>query len=409
MPISRTVLTFLHRQVWQRLPRGLRRSALFQTAAFAAPKPSPDARPAYPIVVAGAFRTASGLGQSARLCYEALSQAGMDVQAIDLTRLLRQVEDMPDYPLRDGRGAIGPGTLILHVNAPAVPLAMLKLGRRIVAGKYIVGCWAWELPTVPADWCHGVPFVHEIWTPSTFTARAIEPASGNRPVSVIAYPVALGHRPRLRPPRTAGEPFTVLSVFNVASSFARKNPCAAIQAFRLAFGNDENAHLVVKIANAQTFPQSLTLIEDAVRGAPNVTIIDRTCNALEIALLYEQADALLSLHRSEGFGLTIAEAMLNAIPAVATDWSGNADFLTAATGMPVPAAFIPANDPQGTYQQPGTSWAEPGIAGAAACLRDLYENPLKAQRLGEAAARFGHEAWSPARYVQTVRQCLGLP
>lgn len=195
MTMRRSVLSLLHKQLWQRLPRNLRRSALFQATALAAPKPTPDARAAHPIIVVGAFRTASGLGQSARLCYDALNQAGIPVLGIDVTRLMHQVEDMPDYTFRDGSTANGPGTLIVHVNAPTFALAMLKLGRPLITGKYIVGCWAWELPTVPPDWKYGLPFVHEIWTPSTFTANAIKPIAGTRPVPVIPYSVALGHRP----------------------------------------------------------------------------------------------------------------------------------------------------------------------------------------------------------------------
>jgi len=408
MTKPKAVMSFLHTQIWQRLPRGLRRSALFAATARAAPKPSPDARPAHPVIVVGALRTASGLGQSARLCYDALDQAGIPVMGIDVTRLLGEVEDMPDYPFRDGSACVGAGTLIVHVNAPTFPLAMFSLGQKLIEHKYVVGCWAWELPDAPPDWKHGVPFVHEIWTPSAFTAASIAPIAGNRPVPVVPYSIALGQHPKPRAPRQAGTPFTVVTIFNVASSFARKNPCAAIQAFRLAFGDAADAHLIVKIANTQAFPKSRALIEKAAGNAPNITIIDRTFNALEIALLYAQADALISLHRSEGFGLTIAEAMLYGIPTVATGWSGNVDFLTPQTGISVPYTLIPATDPQGGYQYPGMNWAQPDIPAAAAGLRYLYEHPVEATRLGESAARFAHAAWSPALYVETVRRQLGL-
>ena len=408
MTLRRNMVSLIHKQVWQRLPRTLRRESLFRLTALSAPKPTPNASAAHPIIVVGALRTASGLGQSARLCYDALDQAGIPVFGIDVTSLMRQVEDMPGYSFRDGSTAVGAGTLILHVNAPTLPLAMLKLGRKRVTGKRVVGCWAWELPDVPHDWKRGVPFVHEIWTPSVFTQTAIQPIAAGRPVLVLPYPVALGHHHRTRPNRQPGEPFTVLTIFNVASSFARKNPCAAIRAFRQAFGDDPKAHLIVKLANAQTYPESLTAIEQSVRDAPNITIIDRTYNTLEIALLYEKADALISMHRSEGFGLTIAEAMLNGMPAVATGWSGNADFLTPETGCPVPHTVVPAIDPQGGYHHPAMTWAEPDFAAAAAHLRHLYENPVDAARIGEAAANFAHTAWSPDLYVECVRRQLGL-
>jgi hypothetical protein len=107
---------------------------------------------------------------------------------------------------------------------------MLGIGRLCLATKHVVGYWSWELPRIPADWRHGIAFVHEVWVPSTFTAAAVKPLLAGRPVHVVPHPVAL-RAPR-RPPRTlpAKRCFTVLSIFNRASIFARKNPLAAIRA-----------------------------------------------------------------------------------------------------------------------------------------------------------------------------------
>ena len=402
------IVSLLHRQIWQRLPRTLRRSALFHASSFAAPKPTANAAPAFPLIVAGPLKTASGLGQSARLSHDALKSAGLPVLGVDLTKLLRQVEDAPNFAFTDASTHQGPGTLLLNVNAPTTPLAMMQLGSKLIARKRIAACWAWELPLVPPDWSHGIPFVHEIWTPSSFTAQAIAPIAAGRPLPVIPYPVALDHAAPKRVPRTSAGPFTVLTIFNVSSSFARKNPCAAIAAFRLAFGDDANAHLIVKLANPSSYPSSLDIIEEATSGAPNITIIDRTFNALEISLLYEKADALISLHRSEGFGLTLAEAMLRGLPVVATNWSGNVDFLTAQTGMPIPYTLIPACDPQGSYDHPEMTWADADIPAAADALTRLRDDPAFADQLGQDAARTALDTWSPDRYVAAVRTQLGL-
>jgi glycosyltransferase involved in cell wall biosynthesis len=285
---------------------------------------------------------------------------------------------------------------------------MMQLGSKLIAHKRIAACWAWELPLVPPDWSHGIPFVHEIWTPSAFTASAIQPIAAGRPVPVIPYPVALDRVPLKRVARTSADPFTVLTIFNVSSSFARKNPCAAIAAFRLAFGDDPKTRLIVKLANPSSYPASLDLIDDAAGGAPNITVIDRTFNALEIDLLYKKSDALISLHRSEGFGLTLAEAMLHGLPVVATDWSGNADFLTTQTGLPVPYTLISANDPQGSYDHPAMTWADADIPAAAHALTRLRNDPAFAAQLGHDAARFALDTWSPSRYVAAVRTQLGL-
>jgi len=402
----------LHRRLWRRLPRHWRRAALFHATALAAPRPSANARAAAPIIVAGALRTASGLGESARLCHDALKGAGLPVFGADLTAALMQPEDVWDFAFEDGRAIDGTGTIILHVNAPLVPLAMLRLGRRLVRDKRIVGYWAWELPAVPSDWRHGIPFVHEIWAPSRFTAEAIAPIAAGRPVHVAPHPVALSRTLCRASPalgaRGGGGPFTVLTIFDTASSFARKNPCAAIAAFRRAFGDDPSAKLVVKTQRLSKFPKCADLIYNAKANRGNIVLIDAIMSAAGISALYGAADAIISLHRSEGFGLTLAEAMSRGLPVVATGWSGNADFLTAATGVPVGYRLVPALDPDGTYHHPGVPWAEADVQAAAAALRRLRADPALGAALGRAAAEFAARAWSREAYARNARNNLGF-
>ena len=409
-------LSFVHRNIWQRLPREWRRLALFHATAWSAPRPAADVVAALPIIVAGALRTASGLGESARLCHDALKAAGLPVFGIDLTAGLMQPEDDAGFAFADGRHLTGRGTLVLHVNSPLVPLAMMRLGRAIVHQKRIIGCWAWELPGVPADWHHGIPFVHEIWAPSRFTAEAIEPIAAGRPVRVLPYAVAL-KSPLVAEHASTGashgpgmgeRPFTVLTIFNTASSFSRKNPLATIAAFRRAFDGDPSARLIVKTFNLSSYPQASSLIRDAIGSADNIVIIEQMLSASAISDLFSRADVVMSLHRSEGFGLTLAEGMLHAVAVVGTDWSGNHDFLTAQTGVPIPFRLVPAEDPQGTYNYPGMSWAEPDVEVAALALQRLRDAPELRRGLGQAAARFAATTWSADAYSRAVQSYLGV-
>jgi glycosyltransferase involved in cell wall biosynthesis len=400
--------SLLHRHLWQRLPRSWRRAALFHAAGLVAPRPSPDISPAAPIIVAGVFDTASGLGESARLCYDALKMAGVSVFGIDLTAALMQPNDVPDFAFLNGRSCEGPGTLILHVNSPLVPLAMSRLGRRLVGAKYVIGYWAWELPEVPPDWRHGIPFVNEIWVPSRFVADAIRPLAAGHPIHVVPHPVAVANSNGLILPRPSNGPFTVLTIFNAASSFARKNPCAAIKAFRTAFGDDRTTRLIVKGSNLSSFPQAFALLKDEANSAPNVVLMDEIMSAAGIASLYDEADVFISLHRSEGFGLTIAMAMLRGLPVIATGWSGNVDFLNDETGILVCYRLIPAKDEQGTYHHPNMMWAEPDIDDAAAALRRLRADPLLRTRLATHAAQFAARTWSPEAYTHEVTQILRI-
>lgn len=398
---------FLHCHLWQRLPRSWRRETLFKWMALLATRAKDGTRPAAPITVAGALRTASGLGESARLCYDALKASGLPVFGVDLTADLMQPLDHADFTFADGRDQEGPGTLILHVNSPLVPLATWRLGRRLVRDKFVIGYWAWELPCVPADWRHGIPFVHEIWMPSRFTADAVRPVAAGRPLRVVPHPVALRAVPS-PPVLRSDRPFTVLTLFNAASSVARKNPVAAITAFSRAFGNDAMTHLIVKTSNAATLPGAVGMITNAIGSRHNITLIDEVMSVQEIDALYHKANVVMSLHRSEGFGLTIAEGMLRGLPVIATDWSGNTDFLTPETGVPVPYRLIAAEDPQDTYHFPDMSWADADVAAAAGALRRLRTDPALATKLGQSAAAYARHAWSAESYASLVRPHLGL-
>jgi glycosyltransferase involved in cell wall biosynthesis len=399
------MIGLLHRHVWQRLPYRWRRATLFRAASLLAPRPLPGARPGLPPIVAGTLRTASGLGQSARLCRDALAAAGVPVASLDLTGPLRQPSDLPAPPARQ-EPPPGLGTLILHVNAPLTGLALAALGRRRVVGRRVVGYWAWELPDVPEEWRLGVPLVHEIWVPSRFTAAALRRIAGDRPVHVVPHPVALGPVPRPAPP--AGGPFTVLTIFDAGSSLARKNPEGAVTAFRRAFGEAPEARLVVKASRLDTLPPDQAGRLRGLCAAPNIVLIEEVLDPAGLDALYGQADVLLSLHRSEGFGLTMAEAMRRGVPVVATGWSGNADFLTPEVGVPVPWRLVPAVDPQRTYDFPEMSWAEPDLDAAAAALRRLREDPAGRARLGDAARALAAERWSAEAYRARLA-ALGVP
>jgi hypothetical protein len=400
------MLGHLHRHIWQRLPYGLRRAALFRASSLFAPRPRQDAMAAGPIIVAGAFRASSGLGRITRLMFEGLRAAGVPAIAADITAGLRQPADLP--PLADpGQARSGPGTLIVCVNAPLTGMALLAIGRQVVSGKRVIGLWNWELPEVPAEWRLGVGLVHEIWVSSAFTAGAIRPIAGNKPLHVVDYPINL-YPPSPRAERQPGAPFTVLCMFDAASSVTRKNPEGAIEAFRRAFGTDPSARLVLKAQRLAAAPAQKARLE-ALAAAPNLEILDATLDDAALDALYDRADVLLSLHRAEGYGLTLAEAMRRGLPVVATDWSGNVDFFSKSVGIPVPWTLVPAEDPQHTYHHPHIRWAEPDLDAAAAALRRLRDEPGLAVQLGAAGAAFAASRWGAAAWYARLPASARLP
>jgi glycosyltransferase involved in cell wall biosynthesis len=400
------VLTFLHRQVWRRLPHRTRRAALLRATSWGAPRITPSAKAKAPVIVAGLLSQASGLGAASRACHDALKARGVEVYAVDLTSALMHDRNYTGFVFADGRGLIGEGTILLHVSGPMVPLAMFRLGRRLVADKRVIAHWFWELPRMPDDWRLGVPFVHAICVNTSFVADAVRPIADGRRVHIVPYPLprpAGFPLPSARAPAgTAGRPFTALGVFNVASNFARKNPCASIAAFRRAFGDDASVRLIVQYSNAFAWPEAVSRLARAAEDADNIVLRGEVLSAAGMDALYDEADVVLSLHRAEGLGLVVAEAMLRGLPVVATAWSGNADFLTRETGMPIGYDLVPVDDPQGNYNLADCLWAEPDVEQAAAALRTLRADPTLRARLGAAAARQVSRVFDPARYAEAV-------
>lgn len=375
---------------------------MIETTRRMAPRIATHTTAGEPFIVVGELTAPTGLGVSAQLCYEALKASGADVIGIDLPALNRASRwwRPPTCPPRGG-------TLLLHVNGPFVPLALLRLPRVVVRSSHIVGVWAWELPALPDEWNVGFDFVHDIWAPSSFTAGVIATKAGGRPVHVVPHPASARHvYPPLTPEAREKKPFTVLSIFNAASSLARKNPVAAIQAFTQAFGNSPDCRLILKTDNLDDSGAPGLQLRAMVSGRENVTLIDESWPPERIDRLYAEADVVLSLHRAEGFGLSLAEAMLFGRPVIATNWSGNTDYLSSDVGCPIAYRLVSATDPQRIYDYPDLRWAEPDIQDAAAALRALYDNPKLCRQLGERAGQVARQLWSPERYVTRVRELL---
>jgi glycosyltransferase involved in cell wall biosynthesis len=373
----------LHR-LWQGLPKGLRRAAHARTTAWLAPQPDREPPPAHGgVAVCGETTRASGLGEGARLMHAALQSLGVKTWLIDAAPRLpgERAGAAPEMP-PDGV------PLVVHVNAPLMPAALMRLPRGSLAGRRVIGYWAWELPVVTPNWRAGLASVHEIWVPSQFTADALEPLAPGR-VRVVPHAVAIS------PPKPSAltradfglhdDVFMVLTSFSMASSFVRKNPLAAIAAFRAAFGSAPDKVMVLKVSHAELWPDDLATLRDAIADAPNIIVETRLLPAADSHALTACADVVLSLHRSEGFGLVPAEAMLLGRPVVATDFSGTTDFIDESCGIPVPYQLVPARDPRGVFQAPGAWWADADTGEAAVALTELAADPVRRRALGEAA------------------------
>jgi glycosyltransferase involved in cell wall biosynthesis len=388
----------------------LARPLLAQALPDAAPEIAPQA--ATRIGVVGLFRAPLGHARAAVLCAEELASAGAHVTRIDATSALNAPVDRHAAPATSGPES-DLDTVVLVVNPDGLPYALNALGTEIVRHRRVIGYWVWELERAPSSW-RGLAdrVVHGIWAPSRFAAEALEAAFA-RPVQVVPHPVALAafegiavgtgagrtassgatpHAARAHARKQLGvngECFVALTSFAMSSSLARKNPIGAIRAFGDAFAGRTNVRLVVRCVGGKTHPAAFTLLAQAVRDArAPVTLVDEVGGRAALEALYLASDAYVSLHRSEGFGLNLAEAMLHGLPVVATGWSGNLDFMDGASAALVgPRSLIPVTDPQRIYTQTNVRWAEPDNDVAVAHLRQLAHDPDWRLRLGAAGER----------------------
>jgi glycosyltransferase involved in cell wall biosynthesis len=395
--------------LWPRVPAQLRRSAFHGAVGLLRPRISAVSRDVIiehrvPRIVVGLLSSATGLGQSARLTAAALRSQGYSVLGIDLSGFFYEGERVT-HGLPDGRFHRGPGHAIVVINGPFMPYALTLVGRGFLEEKWITAYWAWELAHLPRNWTRGFPCLHEIAVPSQFVAQAIEPETAN-PVVVAAHPVACDPPPPspfvIASSRPEG-PFTVITVANLGSSFARKNPLALIKAYQLAFGGDRDCRLRMRLIGSEAYPKHRAKILATIGDSDTIEVEWRAGSRAQLYGWWGTPDVYAALHRSEGFGLPIAEAMLAGYPVVATGWSGNMQFMSEKNAFPVAYRLTPVDDPDGKYSDTGGAcWAEPNIEHAAALLQLLRRDRDLGRAMGCKARAAVSEQLSAASFARRL-------
>jgi glycosyltransferase involved in cell wall biosynthesis len=297
---------------------------------------------------------------------------------------------------------------LVHLNADTAFFDYLFLRERAIAGSYTIGYWAWELAKFPAEWASSFAFVDEIWAATRFAYEAIRPAT-TKPVllmpSAVSLPVS---EPGLKRADFGlpDDTFVFYFGFDFRSYVSRKNPLAAVEAFRRAFPRQSApVFLLIKTIGSSWKQEERKALCEAVRGDSRVVILDREFARPRATGLLALTDCFLSLHRSEGFGRGPAEAMLLGKPVIMTDYSGTRDFATPETALLVGYDLVPV----GGEEYPGGEgqvWAEPDIEQAAAAMRRVADDSAFAQRLGSAGRHRIRELYDPRtigrRYVERL-------
>lgn len=348
--------------------------------------PAPDK--ADTIAIVGLFATRTGLGQGARLLAASLEKQGRKVARIDFTRHFTAQRELDPAFLDAVPRRLPCPTVVICLNPPEFLLAYLALPLCVRQSARIIGYFAWELEVLPETWRRSLPFADEIWVPSRFVADAVarvmsaEESGSIRvvPHDVAALPLGPARTETLK--RQARQrhgidetAFVAGYSFAMGSNYARKNPAAAIAAFKLAFPRTGTApaRLLIRCNEAEAYPAGVAELKAAIAGDERIILATETAQKPPILDFYHMLDVYLSLHRSEGYGLNLAEAASLGVAVVATGWS-LADDIAAMPGVvTVPWRLVPVCDPQGAYGGLDTVWAEPDIAEAASRLRQLAE------------------------------------
>lgn len=367
-----------------------------------------DLLPTLPITVIGFHGAVHGLGEGARMLARGFADAGLPVRAVDLSASVGFPVDLPvPFPPPAERER---GVVISHINPPELLRWARETEGRPLEGRRHIGYWAWELEDAPADWVPAFDLVDEVWTPSAFAAGAIRKIAPAR-VKVTPAPYPLYLNPRPAPDRARfGFPsgsVVVLMAFDLRSTAQRKNPEAALAAFQKARAiTTRPALLLCKVVGADLYPETFEALQARVANDPSIRLMTESLSADDMALLTASSDIILSLHRSEGYGLLLAEGIWLGKPTLATGWSSTVEFMDPASSQLVEFALIPVEGDGAIYRV--GRWADADVDDAAAKLARMLSDEAWREDMTAATARNGHVSFDREAWLRMIRNLLPL-
>lgn len=396
----------------------------FEAAALPVPGDDPETgapRDTVDVQLIGPLAKASGLGQATRLSAQILRGTGLSVRGVDF--------DL-DNPAPEGFSSdtliedYGPARInLIHLNAESTPLAY-AYQPDVFSNAYNIGYFFWELD-LPA-WCHylGMEMLDEIWVSTDYGVQIYKPDSKGKPVVNVGMCFeeapdgidrASGRAFVNNRFRFDDNHFVCLVAFDSFSFVQRKNPVSVLKAFQKAFEGVPDARLVVKTQNRDSVfdPVQMQLwdrVDTITANDPRIVVMNETLSYHDLLRLKAGSDVYLTLHKSEGWGFGMIEAMNLGVPVVATGYSGNMDFCTEDTAWLVDYDIKQLQKGDYIFVRPGSAWAEPRVDHAAAQLRACYDNPGERARRARAAQDEIRKNFSPRaiakRYGGRLRDIL---
>lgn len=348
----------------------------------------------------GNFESEKGVGEGARSNLRIVQATGIPYAVNNwVDRHSHNVEILPDQLTSSNPFLMN----LLTVNADQFPV-FAREHHAYLRGHFNIGYWAWELPEFPEEWACSFGYADEIWTPSQFTRDSVASCS---PVPVRVVPHSLNPNMKVGGAVSRSkfglrsDCFVFLFFFDFHSILERKNPLGLIEAYKNAFGDRRDVQLLIKSAHSAEHTEELRMLEKASSGA-NISILDAVMTREGKEELMASADCYVSLHRSEGFGLTLAEAMMLGKPVIATGYSGNVDFMSDEDSFLVPYRLVTIDRTHGPYKA-GYHWAQPDLDYASDVMRRVELHREAAAEIGLKARAKVRELLHPATIAASVR------
>ncbi|MFD0694215.1 glycosyltransferase family 4 protein [Paenibacillus sp. GCM10027628] len=372
--------------------------------------PAVDLKPGVNLI--GYIRTEIGLGEGCRLMAKSLEAAEVPFGIMNFTdpgansarnndrTWIHKESEKASFKVN-----------FFHMNANNLRAAydnpVPPLVRDVFQHRFNIGYWAWELPEFPDEWCNSFELVQEVWAPSQFIVDSVKPKS---PHPVVRIPHAVHvQRANSFDRRAFGLPndqFLFLSMYDTHSLKERKNPQAVIKAFKQAFrSSDSSVGLVIKVNNPNSKPEDMEWLKQQTEGYSNIYMIHQIMDRDKVNALINATDCFVSLHRSEGFGLVMAEAMFLGKPVIGTNWSGNTDYMHEGNACPVKYNLIPVGQDVGPYKA-HQIWADPDIEHAAYYMRRLVQDSVWRKSIASNGKQTIHTEYSPLVIGQKVKNRL---
>lgn len=351
-----------------------------------------------------------GLGHTTREFIRVLLDRGVEVRILDLDvgHGRSKIDNTFQHLFVDSASDLPYPVNLLILSASALPdIALFPPRGLTIEGRLNVAFVWWELPQMPDHWYEAGRYFDALIAGSDFVQNTLSRHIPGVPVLLAPHPIempdrVLPNRARFGLPEVA---FLVCMGFEPHSDPVRKNPLGAIEAFKMAYPDRPDCHLVIKVNNPNVTGKSLQLLEQVYQVAsadPRIHLIEDRLSYGDLLSLYASCDAFISLHRSEGLGLVPLEAMRLGKPVVATGWSGNMDYMNQCNACLVNFSFQSTNNDSPLYGPKAVGinsyWAEPDIGHAAAWLRKLAEDSDFRLKIGQAAAA------DATRYQENAKQ-----